>query len=51
VTGVNVEVVFAIALCGGERGNYDYSLEFHVPQAFAAVLLVSFGAEKLQSYH
>jgi hypothetical protein len=35
---------------GGERGNYDYSVEFHVPQAFAAdVLLVSFGAKKLQS--
>jgi hypothetical protein len=34
---------------GGTHGNCDYNLEIHVPQAFAAdVLLVSFGAEKPQ---
>jgi hypothetical protein len=36
---------------GGTHGNCDYNLEIHVPQAFAAdVLLVSFGAEKPQSW-
>jgi hypothetical protein len=35
----------------GTHGNCDYNLEIHVPQAFAAdVLLVSFGAEKPQSW-